>query len=91
MTCMSRGNIVVSERSQAQGPHIAQLHLCELLRTANLQKQKVDERQPRAGAGGGGGCCSRTASERMTWQSHSWSLLATQAFPRDRGEVPPGN
>ena len=53
MTCMRRGNIVVSERSQAQGPHIAQLHLCELLRTANLQKQKVDERQPRAGAGGG--------------------------------------
>lgn len=43
------------------------------------------------GDGSGGGCCSRTASERMTWQSHTWSLLAAQSFPHDRGEVPAGN
>ena len=33
MTWMSLDNIMLSERSQAQGPHITWFHLCELLRT----------------------------------------------------------
>ena len=44
-----------------------------------------------SGGGSGGGCYSRTASEWMTWQFHTWSLLAAQAFPCDGGEVPAGN